>query len=355
MIIYVLDKSYVRLDVLDIFESMIWTDKYYDVGEFELTVAPTPYNIGLLQEGRYLQIDKSERLMIIETLEIKTQSDGGNKFIVKGRSLASVLDRRIVLRQVFLDGSFQTGIQTLLNQNVINSIYPERNFPNFIFSTSTDPTITALTLKAQYYSENLLEVIQKLCEQAFVGFKLIINSSNQMVFSLYAGVDRSYSQITNPYVVFSPTFDNLLQSDYVQSQRYKKTYVLVGGAPPPDWDHRNQVWTSTATGLDRLEMYLDATDTPQYLEDTSTPVPLADFLDQLAQKGYEALSQAVEFTMFDGTIDLTGSYVYGTDFNLGDIVQMEDMFGNTSRVQIVEMTFSENLSGTAMYPRLRTV
>ena len=59
--------------------------------------------------------------------------------------------------------------------------------------------------------------------------------------------------------------------------------------------------------------------------------------------------------MFDGTIDLTGSYVYGTDFNLGDIVQMEDMFGNTSRVQIVEMTFSENLSGTAMYPRLRTV
>ena len=117
----------------------------------------------------------------------------------------------------------------MLNENVISPSDSNRKISNFIFKESTDSAITKLKLEAQYTGDNLYDVIQKICEEQGIGFKITLNDKKQFVFELYAGFDRSYDQTENPYVIFSPKFENIINSNYIESKASLKTVTLVGG------------------------------------------------------------------------------------------------------------------------------
>jgi hypothetical protein len=294
--------------------------------------------------------------MIIETVIIESSPDEGPILTVKGRSLESVLDRRIILKQLLLDGTLQDGIEAILDDNVIASIYPERNYPNFTFSPSSDPDVTGLSLEAQFYSENMLDAIQDLCVEANIGFMLQLVPFNNLVISLYAGTNRSYSQSTNPFVVFSSRFDNVINVQFYKSIRSEKNFVLVSGDPngSPGFPPRQQTWKSTVgTGLNRFEMFVDARDIPRNDETLEIEISEAEYLAQLAQRGGQELAKRNSFSLYECQVDLSNSYQYQEDFFLGDIVQVEDDYGNREAVQITEITFSENLSGYNVYPTLK--
>lgn len=182
-----------------------------------------------IKQDYYLQSKESEHVMIVEKIQITSDTEDGNHVTVTGRSLESILDRRIVWGQKLLSGNLQNGIKTLLNENVISPSDSNRKIPNFIFKESTDPAITKLKLEAQYTGDNLYDVIQKICEEQGIGFKITLNDEKQFVFELYAGSDRSYDQTENPYVIFSPKFENIINSNYIESKASLKTVTLVGG------------------------------------------------------------------------------------------------------------------------------
>jgi len=360
MDITILDTAFNKIGILDVFESFIWVERYSDFGDFEIYTPVTVDLLNLLQEDRYLQIPDSTRTMIIESIEIKTDTETGNKLVVKGRSIESILDRRIVFRQTILDGTVLTlgpGIWTILNESVIDSIYPERNFPNFVFNFSMPSDIYEMSVKAQFYYDYVSDCIKFICDKYQIGFKIELNASNQYVFSIYRGSDRSYAQSTNPFVIFSPDFDNLIRSDYFHTKRYKKNYALMRGDPLsapdgfPGYPLRGQAWTDdVGTGLGRREMFVDASDMTINIEGTTTRVSDSDYLLQLKERGLLELAANGDITSFDGQIDTSHSYVYQQDYFLGDIVQIENEYGITGRVRITEITFSENLSGKSIYP-----
>jgi hypothetical protein len=362
MDIKVLDNSFDLVGMLDSAESIIWKEAFNGAGTFEIYSKYTEAQLELLQIDYYLQTPESERTMIIEEIITTTDPEGGDKLVVSGRTIESLLDRRIVLRQTRIDTTFQNGIFTLLNENVINGLYPERNYPNFVFVNSTDPVITGMNLKAQFYSEYILDVITNLCSEAGVGFRLFLNASNQFEFKLLAGTDRSYGQTDNSPIIFSPEFDNLVNSTYYRSVKDRKNYVLVTGNAPaafPNFPYRKQAWVppaGTGTGLLRREMAVDATDMPLVVHDSSGEIPEAEYLAQLEQRGLEELSNRQELVLFDGQIRVNvGGYIYGQDYFLGDIVQIQDNYGHVGSVQIDEMTISENLTEKTMYPTLKSI
>lgn len=362
MDITVYDQNMVAVGIIDEVESFLWVERFDSVGEFEIYSNFSFELLALLQQDYYLRIKESGRTQIIESIEIKTTSDSQNKIVVKGRTLESILDRRIILRQVLIDGNLQTGVQTLLNENAIASIYPERNFPTLVWLASTDAAITSLTLKAQYYSENLYTVIENLCQQNKIGFRVALDNSGNMAFNLYVGADRSYAQSTNPYVVFSPDFDNLIQSNFFYTKRYKKNYVLVSGDTrylgADGLPVRTQVFATgepSLVNMYRREMFVDASDVSKLNETTNVEIPTVDYTNQLIQRGKLELANNAEYTIFDGQVDLSHTYKYRTDFFLGDIIQLVDAYGHSSRVRISEITFSESLSGSSIYPTLTTV
>ena len=146
-----------------------------------------------------------------------------------GRSLESILCRRVIWGYKVLNGNFQDAIRTLLNENVIAPSNSKRKIPNFVFRASTDTRITGLTVDTQFLGENLYDAILSLCEEKEIGFRVLPDGSGGFLFELYVGEDRSYAQSDHPWVIFSPDFENILSSNYLESSKNLRTVSLVGG------------------------------------------------------------------------------------------------------------------------------
>jgi hypothetical protein len=351
MNITIYDSNLAAVGLLDAFDSLIWNDKYMDVGSFELVVKMSDANLNLLQTDRFLSIPYSSVYMVIETLEIKSDIENGDKLTVTGRPLVSILDRRIIWNQTNLTGSFQTAIQTLLNENVISATNTDRRIPNFQFVTSTDPTIVNATIvREQFYGENLLAVIQALCYARNFGFKVYMDSG-VMKFLIYYGVDRSFQQLSNAQIVFSPEFDNLLTSDYVESIASKKTVSLVAGEGSGSDMKTISVAAAVdgaLTGILRREAFTDAKDTSSTT--TGGTLTTQQYNDLLTEKGQIDLAEQVDISSFGADVDATVSFVYGEDFFLGDIVQAQNEYGLQGPMRVSEITVAEDITGFKIFP-----
>lgn len=349
---YVLDESYTSQAIFDTFESFIWTERFNGAGDFELHMPVWISALNELKIGRYLWKKDTKAMMIIECVEITTDPENGDKLAVTGRSLESILDRRIVWKQTILSGNFQNGIKQLLNDNVISPSESGRRIPNFVFKTSTDPKITSLTFEdeVQLFGENLYDQIVSMCDEKNVGFD-VYPTENGFEFELKAGIDRSYKQENYPWVVFSPKYDNMLSSNYINSYVNFKTIALVGGE-----GEGSEKKTTTAidedgagSGLTRREMYVSAqsisTNIPEGWEITP-----ASYLEQIRYQGRLELRETKYTTAFDGEVIADVQYIYGKDYFLGDIVQIENEYNVQGRSRITEIMWSQDTAGTQMVP-----
>ena len=97
--------------------------------------------------------------------------------------------------------------------------------------------------------------LKEVCTAYGIGWDIYIEN-RKFVFDLYKGADRSYNQMENPYVIFSPEYDNLLESDYVYAKERYKNVALVAGEG--EGSGRAKTAVGDASGLDRYEMFVDA-------------------------------------------------------------------------------------------------
>ena len=352
MELLVLDKNIQSIDVVDTFESLIWSDRFDEIGDFEIYMPISASVVATLQSGHYLWNSDSDHVMIVEEIGIKTDIDEGNKLIVTGRSLESLLLRRIVWSQTVLENvSLQDGIERLLNENIINPTIAERKIDNFVFKKSTDERILNLTLNAQYNGENLFDTIHALCTQNGIGFKITLDDTNRFVFELYAGADRTYDQLDNPFVIFSPSYDNILNSNYVESVTDYKNVALVAGEG--EGTDRKTSTVGNVSGVERREMFVDASNiTSKTDEKTLTP---EQYNEQLTQKGTDELAVNGIKVAFDGEIEGTRMFKLGEDFFIGDLVQVENEYGHEGVAVVSEVIMSQNKEGIAMYPKFKMI
>ncbi len=262
MIITVLDMNFNAVAIVEAYRSFIWTDRYDDVGDFELYVpASAPY-LDKIRNDFYISCTEADytgfrRLMIVEKKEYKTDLENGNNVVISGRSLESILDRRIVWKK---DGSIteinrktihdkipsityddydttkefplQNGIQYLLEMNVINPTNdPLRKINSFSFENSTDSRITSLTLRpCSYRGDSLYNVIRSICDMYGISFQIVFDESiSKFKFKLYKGISHLSSQTENGYVCFSAEFDNLLSSDNsIDMSTYRTMAYFIG-------------------------------------------------------------------------------------------------------------------------------
>ena len=92
----VLDTDFKAIAVIDLYESFIWTDRYCKYGDFEIYMAMSVEYLEYLKQDYYLINRNSEHVMIIEKIRISSDIEDGGHITVTGRSLESILDRRII-------------------------------------------------------------------------------------------------------------------------------------------------------------------------------------------------------------------------------------------------------------------
>lgn len=385
MDVFVLNKDFETVSIIDGFRSFIWTDRYNACGDFELVVPMYETLLTDIQMDYYLRCPLSDRTMIVESIELTSDEDEGTFATFTGRSLESILERRVIWGYYVYSGSMQTGIQEILTKNVISPSNSNRTISNFIYETSSITDVTEIEYDFALFGDNLYSVIQECCKANDVGFKVVLNESNQFVFSLYVGQDLSLNQTLLPFVIFSPIFNNLLSSKYYRSDIIKKTVSMVAGEGESEsertiveatvdggsWEETSRTtkrrWGfkprdensssvgtySGGTGLERKEIYTDASGVSKtYYDDYNEEQTMTDseYAKQLVIKGQEDLSSYFTTQTFEGETDFEGQYMYGRDYQIGDILQIENEYGITSSVRVEEVVNTIDESGQSVVP-----
>lgn len=355
MDIHVLNENFETIAVIDQYESLLWTDRYSSPGDFEIYTPVSELMLTYPKVNNYLRYGETEHLMIIEDITIESNVEEGNHIKIVGRSLESILDRRAIVSEVNLSGNLQNGVKSLIVSNIINPSDSNRRIANFRFEESTDSAITSLTYENQFKGTNLLETITEICDANEIGFKVILDDDNNFVFSLYKGVDRSYRQEVLPYVVFKPSFENIVSSNYSEVNSSAKTFCYVHSTYTERYEdeegHSESIeidvirTVGSGTGLLRKETYIDGQVTKD--EDMS----MDEYYSKLDQSGNDELKNNSKIQKtFDGQCETKRMYVYNRDFFLGDVCQVANEYGMESPARVTEFIWSQSSSGLDNYP-----
>lgn len=342
MDLYILDKTFKPIAIIDSAASVIWADRYYDVGDFEIYIPASPKKLSILQEEYYVKRPDSDMVGIIEKINLKTDVENGDYLIASGRDLKCLLERRIIWNQSNLSGKVEMILRQLINENIINPTITARKISNIKLGSIKGFTETA---DFQVTGDNLMEKVIELCKAAEIGWKATLTAEGEIVIDFYRGTNRSYSQSANPYVVFSPTFDNLLTTESQQDITAYKNAALVKGPTA------RTVALGTASGMDRRELYVDASD----IADTSFltadgTLHTESYFRLLTQRGKEKLALAVKSYKISGTAETALTYKLNEDYFLGDTVAVENEYGIKANSKILEVIECEDQNGVSIIP-----
>lgn len=307
--------------------SLQWRRMYSDTGSFEAHFPITTDNARLLRRGNLITYRGANEAGIIEHLEI-FESPERLEFKVKGRFLPSYLDRRVIHGRMTFHGHYETGMRRIV-RNIIDDQYA--TFPHLtIGEIQNYPEM--VDFQATY--QNCLKVIKKLSAASAIGFRIRPDFVNkQMIFEAYKGVDHSIQQYDNPHVEFSERYNNVEKFNYTENDQLYRNMAYVGGEGEGSARTIVQVGSTTATGFNRYETFVDARDIQR--EDGMTD---AVYLNVVRQRGLERLSEMTLAQSVECEVS-TANFVYKQDYDLGDIVTViRRNYGIAASLRITELT-----------------
>lgn len=273
MEVYTLDSLLRRAQVVDTFETCIWTERLSAFGDFELHIFSTFEMRSLLTAGTRLAVNESKRVMTIDTVENTLDSDGRTMLKLTGRSLEALLLERINRYGLTGAASGAKWVLTGTPANIVRQIFDTicrnnttqsgDNIPFLVAgslypaSTIAEPT-SIITVELEFGT--VYDSIKDICDAYKLGFRIVRNlDKSELRFDVYAGNDHTTLQTTLTPVVFSPELDNLADiSELTSIEAYRNvayvfspvasTIVYVDGAD------------ATTSGFQRRVLLVDAND-----------------------------------------------------------------------------------------------
>lgn len=354
MEVYILDSLYRRNQLVDDHVSLIWTERFGNVGEIQLSMVSTLQNRSRFVAGAKLGMSESYRVMTVETVEDTTDSDDRAILKISGRSLEQAFEDRALIEDITINPKW---IATGLPADIATQFFHAICISGYVNTGDIIPGITigsifpadtipapADSVTVELDPMTLLAALVQICAQYDMGFRLIRDlDTTQLYFDVYMGSDRTSGQTTLPAVIFSPEFENLTNTTELTTVAGAKNVAYVTSPVGQEFVYPLDV-DPTIEGFDRRVLLVNATD----ITDT---VP-ADATAKMIQRGLEELSKYRKFSGFDGEISQTSKYKYGRDYNLGDLVEIRNVDGVTTNMQVTEQIFASDAEGERSYPTL---
>lgn len=353
------------IGVIDTAKSIIWHTVYYGVGDFEIYAKSTSQNIYLLQQDRYVTIQDRDDIGIIESVNIIDNLEDGGMIIATGRFAKSLLERRIIYNlsgktntATILRGNVEQNIRQVVSDNAINCSFDNRrNMPILELGTlSNIPDIivddSGNAAQKQVSYDNLLEYTDGVLQEYELSAKVYLDTDTvqkKLKYRVEKGIDRSIDNVLGlEPVIFSKEFDNLLESNYLYDTTLEKNTALIGGAGEGK-DRFYAIVIPSETGLARREMFVDGSSiNKKYTEgETEKEYPDATYSAMLKTLGRQTIAPLNVIETFSGTINVTnGNYILNRDFELGDIVTVQDnKINKYINVRINEVTEVQDENG----------
>lgn len=375
--------------LIEDFTSLIWTERYLLPGDFEMTTEnPDAYrNIMLL--GSLVAIRESGEVMMVESRNKKTDRDGKETLIIKGRSLDAFLENRVVpgvsgkKYQMNQQYTLDEAAAILIWNSVVNGT--TRNVETKVLNTKysadkIDNTIVSLNVRTAFSSGNrlvnpgqVLPEVQRFLARGDLGLKSIrggwggthtrvsVDTTNtaargtitripqvntdDLRFEIYEGYNRTVGQSTNDPVVFSVEAGHFEDDETLEGLETWKTWALVTSSQGSINIWRNNTQFNYG-GYDRRVLWVDGGSPAE--GETAT-----EFLADQPDVGRDALAKTTKTKMFDGKITTSTPYTFGDHYFLGDLVTIASEDQVIIRpMRVLEYIRTEDQTGSRGYPAL---
>ena len=340
---YLLDKNLKRIEIIEQYRSFIWTNRYYTPGDFELYTPATKSLLAKIKRDYFImRSDDLTQAMIIQNYTITTDVENGDYLTITGKSLKSILERRIIWPQTTINGNLETQMRKLVTQNAISPTDSNR----VISRLELGPTIgLTQTIKAQFTGDNLSEVLTEIGQTYGIGHDVKLDYENKKFkFVLLQGKNRSYNQSTNARVVFSNAFENLLTTNYAYNSENFKSLVFVAGEG--QGKTRKTVQVGTGNDLNRFEIYLDARD----VSSNDGAIGTNEYNQLLFERGVQELADKTINEEVSGEVVSNFTYKLNQNYYLGDIVEVRNDYGVRMAPRIIEVIECHDENGYTCVP-----
>lgn len=346
----VFDTSLDYIGIIEDYYSLSWAERYAETGDFELELPIEWESSSLLDFGNFLYIRSSDKLMIIEDKKLSVTEDSAS-LVVTGKSVESLLKLRVLETPVNVSGPGEIAVYDFILDNIKEPSDSDRTLSLFTDGILFPAMLSDVVFEEQFDTQTIYDIVSAIAKGSGFGFKIICGdleaASPKLTFHVNIGVDRSYAQSANTWVVFADKFDNVLSSSFYSSEEgevtlvivltddvvHDKTYVWEGGQPEP-------------TDLDRAETILE-TDIDR---DAATPsLSDAEVLAIIITRGRELIKQSGPIGLLEGDFNVyLENFKYGDDFYMGDIVQC-NMHGIEVGARVIEVVRSYSPEGETTY------
>ncbi|MEF2247753.1 Gp37-like protein [Paenibacillus sp. IITD108] len=319
----IIDLDFNLLGEIDNYESLQFIRRHFRAGEFELHIAVGKRYVDELIKDRVIFLgNQTQKAGYIISRDIKLNEDGSETVVVKGPTLGGILDRRLTITDSYdrVRGAAETVMKYYVNRHIVDGVYPERKMPFFICAPDQ---ARGIEIPWQTRYEPLDQVIEKIANRCELGWHVSLNfDTKRWVFDVQTGRDLTVDQSINPPVIFSRGFDNVSSQQFIDSDASYRNVGYAGG--PGEEEDQTVLVIGTASGFDRREVYLDASEAADAAE--------------IAELGDVKLAGYRQIKTFDGKVIDTGSFIYEQDWDLGDIVTLQNLdWGLQSNTRIIEV------------------
>lgn len=340
MNLYILDEKLNTIANYDFYKSIIWSNRYYKTGDFELQIPLTKDVKEKIKQDHYIYRDRDykngivERPKIIEKVEF-IENAVENSLLVSGRDVTALLERRVIYPTEILKGNYETCILNLITKHVINP-QDSRRVINTIDIENTNLIID--TIDAQVTGDTLLKYIEEVSNDYKMGFRTDFDvKRKKFIFKIFKGVNRFESNS----VIISRKNNNLIKYDYINDKQKYKNMAIVAGSG--EGSERKVIkLNDELMGLDRRELFVDAKDLSTTTSEGET-ITDNEYMEQLRQRGSEKLSENKIDINNSCEIDPDGLFKFNKDYFVGDEIKCSGYTDFTER--IVETTESDTATG----------
>jgi hypothetical protein len=336
------DTSLTLLGIIEKITSFIWTRRYWACGEFKLLVPYTERHIELLKMYRIIMKRGDNEAAQIKYIHIRRNTQGFEEIEVTGRFLTGWIGKRIVRNQIIALSPMPQIIQRIVRENVTHPTNVNRRINNIALEPTTGVTRPTINYATEEYSNALL-ACEAAAKASFLGFGIFTDArAKTHHFRIYDGLNLTADQQENPPCVFSQEFDNVLEQEYTNSVENLRTTAYVGGEDKEGVTRQIVEVNPQPSGLERDEMFVNATDITQSVRDESgneTLIPLSQYIELLRQRGVTELEYHAETLSFSSKVNTHSNLKYKIDYNLGDRVTcVNRKWGVRINVRITEIS-----------------
>lgn len=387
MDLYTMNKNFIAQDDVDEFVSAIWTERYSAAGDVQIVAPASPEIRAKLTEGTFLGLRGTKEVMQLDTVSIE---DGlltcvGSTLLqflneryawFKNPGSSDVAERILDLTRDDLDPS--EFIAELVYSMVIDStpytgLYAPANLewdleviPGLVLGP-VDTSLAAKSLTA--VTGPLYDAIQQIAAKEGIGIKLYLDSADPdsgyvLKFSTYLGVDHTTGS-GHPLVRLDPDQDSLDNIKEIRSiANWKNTaYVYYQGEITTHYEDPLDI----PEGFNRRSLITDPDKEPVGHKETIavwnvpgatysyTTVSPADVDAFRAQNAKDALANHNYIRALDGKTSPISDYEFGTDYGLGDIIELKSLNNVITKARITEYIRSQDRTGYQEYPTISVV